>query len=217
MDLQRARFNMVEQQIRPWNVLDRSVLDTVMAVPRENFVPEQFRHLAFTDMNLPIGSGQVMMQPKVEARMLQELEPEPTDRALLIGTGTGYMTALVANLVAEVQSVEIRSEFVTMARDNLAANDVSNVTVVEGDGSDGWDAGFAPDCVIIAGSMPVLSRKFKTAMAVGGRLVAVVGQDPVMNAVLVVRQSELAWYTRSLFETSLPALDNVFVPDKFVF
>ena len=217
MDLQRARFNMVEQQIRPWNVLDRSVLDAVMAVPRENFVPEQFRHLAFADMNLPIGSGQVMMQPKVEARMLQELEPEPTDRALLIGAGTGYMTALVARLVAEVQSVELRSEFVAMAQDNLTANNVSNATVTEGDGGDGWDAEFAPDCLIIAGSMPVLSDHFKTALAIGGRLVAVVGQDPVMNAVLVVRHGESLWHTRSLFETSLPALDNVFVPSEFVF
>ena len=209
MNLETAKFNMVEQQIRPWNVLDRRILDTVMAVSRERFVPQSLRSMAFTDMNLPIGFNQVMMQPKVEARLLQALQPKPSESALEVGTGTGYMAALLAHMVDHVQTVEIRSQLADSAKRNLKDNGIANAEIVEGDGSDGWDAGFAPDCIVISGSMPKLPDSYRTALAIGGRLVAIVGREPIMNAVLVERISETAWNTVSMFETHLPPLDNV--------
>ncbi len=217
MDIEKAKFNMVEQQIRPWNVLNPKILDAVWAVPRDRFVPQQYQELAFVDMNIPIGDDQVMMQPKVEARLLQELEPGPDHTVLEIGTGTGFMAALLACCSKFVDSVEIRPNFVALAERNLADNNVSNVRVIEGDGGQGWQSDQPYDRIFLSGSVFELPDSFRELLTVGGRLVAVVGDDPVMDAICVERTGPVAWQTTYLFETHLPALDNVVQPNRFVF
>ena len=217
MDIELARFNMIEQQVRPWNVLDQRVLDSLNRVSRENFVPEEYRALAFADMNIPIGDGQVMMQPKVEARMIQALDLKSTDKVLEIGTGTGYTTALLASLANDVESVEIREPFALMARNNLQQSGFENVAVVIEDASKGWSSGFKLDCIFISGSFIELPDAYPNSLPIGGRLVAVTGEDPLMSAILITRTGESSWTTNSLFETSLPALDNIEQPERFIF
>ena len=217
MDVERAKFNMVEQQIRPWNVLNQQVLETMTTVPRENFVPAQYRNLAFADINIPIGDGQVMMQPKVEAKLLQALDLQSSDTVLQIGTGTGFTTALLATLGQRVESVEIRDQFVSFSRDNLSRNCIDNVEVVHGDASHGWSSGTVYDCIFISGSVIDLPDSYRHMLAVGGRLVAIVGEDPVMNAIVIKQSEQSIWETTHLFETQLPALNNIKQPDRFVF
>ncbi len=216
-NLEAAKYNMVEQQIRPWNVLDRRILDTIMAESRERFVPYELLSMAFADMNLPIGDGQVMMQPNVEARLLQALQPQSDESVLEIGTGTGYMTALLAKLANFVQTVEIREQLAEFAHANLSESRIGNVDIFIGDGAQGWDAGFSPDCIVLSGSVPRLPDFYKNCLAVGGRLVAIVGSEPIMNAVVVQRVDENAWNTTSLFETCLPPLDHVNDEREFEF
>ena len=217
MDLGRAKFNMVEQQIRPWNVLNPQVLETMTTVPRENFVPQKYRHMAFADMNIPIGDGQVMMQPKVEARLLQALEPSSNDIVLEIGTGTGHVAALLAHQGEHVMTVEIRPEFVSLAKENLFQNNTGNVEVIHGDGAVGWQSDIEFDCIFISGSVIELTDAYRELLTIGGRLVAIVGEEPVMSAILVERSGKAAWKTTYLFETHLPPLDNIPQPDRFVF
>lgn len=217
MDLELAKFNMVEQQIRPWMVLDPHILETMSAVPRENFVPQEYRHLAFADMNIPIGDDQVMLQPKVEARLLQALTPEKDDVALEIGTGTGHVAALLAHCVFDVHSIECRAQFVDLARRNLAGNDVVNVEVIHGDAGQGWDSDIDYNCIFISGSVIELPQSYRELLCIGGRLVAVIGEGSIMDAVLITRTEHADWETEYLFETHLPALDNIDQPDRFVF
>lgn len=217
MNPETARFNMVEQQIRPWNVLNQRVLDTMKSVPRERFVPFKYRNLAFADMDIPIGHGQVMMQPKVEARLLQALEPKRDELALEIGAGSGHTAALLSRMAKNVLTVEIREELAAMARANLDGCGIDNVEVVNGDGAEGWECGFAPDCIVISGSVPVLPESYRRSLAVGGRLAAIVGTDPIMNAIVIERTSDSAWNTTFLFETNLPPLDNAEAPVSFKF
>ncbi len=217
MDLELAKFNMVEQQIRPWNVLSPSVLDTVAAIPRENFVPSTYRHLAFADLQIPIGDGQVMMQPKVEARLLQALAPTGADLALEIGAGTGYVAALLAKTAEEVHTIEYRKQFVELANSNLKANDIRNVKVMHGDAGRGWYADVNYQMIFVSGSLFELPRSYLELLSVGGRLVAVTGNKPVMNAIAVRRIDVANWKTEYLFETLLPPLDNIKQPDRFKF
>ncbi len=217
MDIELAKFNMVEQQIRPWNVLNQQVLETMTTVPRENFVPLQHRALAFADINIPIGDRQVMLQPKVEARLLQALELQRSDSVLQIGTGTGFVAALLATLAKQVESVEIRTDFASQAQNNLSRNGIDNVNVVQGDASQGWRSEQSYDCIFVSGSVVALPDSFIHALNDGGRLVAIVGEDPVMNAVLVERVGAAKWDTAYLFETHLPPLDNIVKPDQFEF
>lgn len=217
MDLELAKFNMVEQQIRPWMVLDPHILETMSAVPRENFVPQEYRHLAFADMNIPIGDDQVMLQPKVEARLLQALTPGKGDVALEIGTGTGHVAALLAHCVFDVHSIECRAQFVDLARRNLAGNDVVNVEVIHGDAGQGWDSDIDYNCIFISGSVIELPQSYRELLCIGGRLVAVIGEGSIMDAVLITRTEHADWETEYLFETHLPALDNIDQPDRFVF
>ena len=212
-----AKINMVEQQIRPWNVLDETVLEIMQEAPREKFVPSQFRQLAYADTNIPIGDNQVMMQPKLEARMLQALAPKHHELALEIGTGTGFTAALLAQLAKHVQTVELRENFATSARKTLSDNQVMNVEVVQGDGAQGWETDFEPSCIWISGSLPELPEAYQEILSVGGRLAAVIGTEPVMSAILVERISKTSWQTFSLFETHLPALDNIPQKNSFVF
>lgn len=217
MNVEQARANMIEQQIRSWEVLDPAILHRLETVPREDFVPARFRELAFADMQIPLGDGAVMMQPKVEARMVQELELGSRDRVLEVGTGTGYVTALLAGLAQEVISVEIRPDLAETAIRNLRRHDIRNARVEVGDAARGWDTDTPFDAILIGGSLPSLPDAFRRILAPRGRLVAVVGQPPVMEAMLLTRIDDGGWTRQSLFDTVLPMLKNAEQPPAFVF
>ena len=217
IDIEHARFNMVEQQIRPWEVLDQSVLDLLFAVRREEFVPPQYRSLAFVDMEIPLGHGETMLAPKLEARMLQELAIKATDRILEVGTGSGYMTALLARRGAHVTSVEIVAEFSAAAGARLSALGITNVAREEGDAARGWRKSAPYDVIVLTGSVPVLAEEFQQSLKPGGRLLAVVGEAPVMAARLITRAAGGACNSVVLFETCIPSLRNAPQPERFVF
>ena len=216
-DPEHARFNMVEQQIRPWEVLDPQVLDLLFRVHREDYVPEQYRELAFVDMEIPIGHDEKMLQPKQEARMLQGLAIKNSDRILEVGTGSGYMTALLASLGNHVYSVDIVPEFTRSAALKLAAHGITNVTLETGDAARGWDKHAPYDVIVLTGSVPVLSEAFQKSLAPGGRLIAVVGDPPVMEAQLITYTSAGAYGSTGLFETCIAPLRNAPQPERFVF
>ena len=216
-DIERARFNMVEQQIRTWEVLDQQVLDLLFEVRREDFVVAEYRSLAFVDMEIPIGKGERMLTPKLEARMLQELAVLPGDRILEVGTGSGYLTALLARRGAHVTSVEIDPEFSAAAAARLAAHDISNITLDVGDAARGWDQRGPYDVIVLTGSVPVLADEFQRSLKPGGRLLAVVGEAPVMQARLTTSAGGGACNTVTLFETCIPVLRNAPQPARFVF
>jgi protein-L-isoaspartate(D-aspartate) O-methyltransferase len=215
MSVELARHNMIEQQIRPWEVADDKVLNLIADVPREEFVPAGFENLAFADMNIPLEHGEVMMSPKIEARMLQALEIKPTDTALEIGTGSGYLTALLAKLARHVYSVDIHEDFVSQVARKLEDDDIVNVTLEQGDAATGWPKHGPYDVIAITGSLPLLSENFQQSLRVGGRLFAIVGDSPVMEARLITRTGENEFHTEDLFETDLPPLRNAPQPDRF--
>ncbi|MEK6245409.1 MAG: protein-L-isoaspartate O-methyltransferase [Pseudomonadota bacterium] len=221
MNLEQARTNMIEQQIRTWEVLDQDVLDLLYTVPREEFVPQEYHNLAFTDMEIPIGEGQKMWSPKMEARILQELTVKKTDRVLEIGTGSGYLTALLAHRAAQVTSVEIHPALAAMGRANIARHGLDNVTLEIGDGARGLPPGFpykGPyDIVVLTGSVPVLPRALLESLTAGGRAFAVMGDSPVMTAKLVTCTAPGAFRTVELFETLLAPLANCEQPSRFRF
>ena len=217
MNLEQARANMVEQQIRPWEVLDPAVLDLLYAVPREEFVPPAVRNLAFADLELPIGEGEKMMAPKIEARILQGLALRKTERVLEVGTGSGYLTALLARLAAHVHSLEIRPALAAFGRANLERQAVDNVTLEIGDGSRG-DAKRAPyDAIVLTGSTPVLPATLREQLAPGGRLFAVVGEAPIMVARLITCTAPGAYATVDMFDTVLAPLVNAEPAARFRF
>ena len=217
MNLEQARFNMVEQQIRTWEVLDQAVLDLLYAVPREEFVPAAFRKLAFADLEIPIGEGEAMMAPRIEARIVQALALGKTDRVLEVGTGSGYLTALLARCAAHVFSLEIRPGLAAFGRDNLARHGADNVTLEVGDGARG-DPKRAPyDAIVLTGSTPVLPAALREQLAPGGRLFAVVGEPPMMVAQLISCAAPGAYSSVSLFDTVLAPLVNAERPPRFSF
>jgi protein-L-isoaspartate(D-aspartate) O-methyltransferase len=217
MNLEQARFNMVEQQIRTWEVLDQQVLDLLFRVHREDYVPQQYRALAFADMEIPIGHGEKMLAPRMEARMLQELALRPGDKILEVGTGSGYMTALLASLGSHVYSVDLVPEFTRTAAARLTAHGVANVTLDTGDAARGWDRYGPYDAIALTGSVPVLPDAFLKSLLPGGRLIAVVGEPPVMEAQLVTCVTHGAYNTTRLFETCIAPLRNALQPERFVF
>ena len=217
MNIEQARFNMIEQQIRPWEVLDQKVLDLLFVVKREDFAPPAYRNLAFADMEIPIGSGQVMLAPKIEAKQLQELAIKKTDKVLEIGTGSGYMAALLAAHADHVVTVESRPELAEFAKQNLQRAGVSNVTVEIGNGSNGWAQRGPYDAIVISGSVPTLPEALLKQLRVGGRMAVVVGEAPVMEAQLITCTAEGAFNTVNLFETVIPALDGVTAKTSFSF
>lgn len=217
LNIEQARFNMVEQQIRPWDVLDASVLDLLFAVKREEFVPAASRDLAFADLELPIGHGQVMLQPKLEARLLQELAVKKTDKALEVGAGSGYMAALLAAKAAQVTTIEINPELAKTATANLKAAGVANARVEVGDGLQGWSAGAPYDVIVVSGSVPVLPEALLAQLKVGGHLAAIVGTAPVMEAQIITCTAPHTYSTLNLFETVAPALQGAPQPSTFSF
>ncbi|ARP96714.1 protein-L-isoaspartate O-methyltransferase family protein [Bordetella genomosp. 13] len=209
-DVERARFNMVEQQIRPWDVLDSKVLDALFAVRREQFVPPALRALAFSDIEIPleinaVDTRETMLPPKVEARLAQELRLQPTDCVLEIGTGSGYQAALLGHLAQQVTSVEIDSRLVAFAQQNLQLNNVTNVKVETGDGRNGWGS-TEFDAILVTGSVPSVPDALKYQLRVGGRMVVVVGQAPVMTACRITRTTAASFETVNLFETMVKPL-----------
>jgi len=216
MNLDQARFNMVEQQIRTWEVLDQEVLDLLFEVRREEFVPPNAQSLAFVDMEIPLGLGEIMLAPKMEARMLQELSVKSTDKVLEIGSGSGYMTALLAKRAAFVESVEIVPELSAFAAKNLAAHRIENVKLHVGDAAKGWSGG-PYDVIVLTGSTPILAPAFLSMLNPGGRLLAVIGDAPVMKATLfnAAEKGEIARV--ELFETCVKPLRNAPQPERFVF
>jgi len=217
MNLEQARNNMVEQQIRTWEVLDQDVLDLLYTVPREEFVPPSCRNLAFTDMEIPIGEGERMWAPKMEARVLQELAPKRSDRVLEVGTGSGYLTALLAHRAAQVYSVEIRPALAAFGKANIQRHGVDNVTLEVGDGARGYAKWGPYDIVVLTGSVPMLPRALLESVASGGRLFAVVGEAPVMTAKLLTCSAPGALRSAELFETLIAPLANCERPSRFTF
>src|SRR5438046_5257703 len=218
MNLEQARFNMVEQQIRTWEVLDQDVLDLLYLVPREEFVLPQHRSLAFSDIHIPLGEGEYMWEPKMEARVLQELAVrKSTDRVLEVGTGSGYLTALLAHRAAHVYSVELKPSLAALGRANLERHGTANITLEIGDAARGWERHAPYHAIVLTGSTPVLPRAFLDQLEVGGRLFAVVGEAPVMTARVVSCTAPGAFHNVDLFETVVAPLTNAEQPSRFRF
>lgn len=216
IDREQARFNMVEQQIRPWDVLDMRVLDLLPKVRREQFVPPGMEALAFMEVEIPLGHGVSMWQPKMEARVLQELQLEPADKVLEVGTGSGYLTALLSHLAAHVTSVEIVAELSLQAARKLTSHNLENVSVVVGDAANGWGAE-QYDVIVLTGSVPMEPKAFLANLKVGGRLFAVVGDAPVMHARLITRSDAETFERATLFEINIAPLQCAPQPERFVF
>ncbi|WP_225781657.1 protein-L-isoaspartate O-methyltransferase [Xenophilus sp. Marseille-Q4582] len=215
------RFNMIEQQIRPWNVLEPQILDLLSVVRREDYVPAVHRSMAFFDMELPLGDGrdpgQCMLSPKVEARILQDLQVKPTDTVLEIGTGSGYMAALLAHRAARVLTLEIDEKLAKQAAQTLRANGVGNVEVRHADGAKPLASGPTFDVIVLSGSVARVPQNLLGSLNNGGRLAAIVGEEPMMRAHFVTRLSEGKWETQQPWDTVAPRLLNFPEPSRFSF
>lgn len=224
MNVEQARFNMIEQQIPPWDVLDQGVLSLLAEMRREDFVPAAHRALAFVDMQIPlkdgadaIAHGHCMLEPKVEARLLQELQVQRSDRVLEVGAGSGYMAALLAHKAQQVTTLEIDPALAKLAGDNLRRAAVTNATVREADGSAGWSADGPYDVIVLSGSVPEVPSTILDQLKLGGRLATVVGHDPVMRAVIMTRVGEREFRRQELFDTLTPRLAGFPEPTRFRF
>lgn len=217
MNIEQARFNMIEQQIRPWNVLDQDVLDLLLVVKREEFVPAAHKALAFVDTEIPLPGGEAMFTPKLEARILQEVQVKKHENVLEIGAGSGYMAALLAHKARHVTTVEILPELKTMAEMNLSKAGIGNVTVELGNGAQGWAKGAPYDVIVISGALEELPDAILKQIKVGGRVAAIIGQAPVMTAQIVTRVSETAYDTVKVFETNVKPLADAVTASRFTF
>lgn len=217
MNTEQARFNMIEQQIRPWDVLDPSVLSLLAVVKREDFVPAAYRSMAFFDTEVPLQNGQCMLAPKIEARLLQELEVRKHERVLEIGAGSGHMAALLAHKARQVVTLEIDPQLAKLASENLKRASVTNVSVMEGDGSKRLPTAGPFDAILLSGSVASIPQNLLDELTVGGRLAAIVGQEPVMNAVLVTRVGEKEFKSVNLFDTVAQRLVGFDEPSRFHF
>jgi protein-L-isoaspartate(D-aspartate) O-methyltransferase len=221
MNIETARFNMIEQQIRPWEVLDGQVLSLLSIVKRENFVPLAHKALAFADMEIPLQSsvskGQCMLAPKVEARLLQDADIKATDKVLEVGTGSGYMAALLAQQAASVLSFEIDPALAQMARTHLQNEGIANVEVRQADGSHGAPADGPFDVIVLSGSVPDVPQHLLKQLKLGGRLLAIVGEEPVMRASVITRNGEQQWQTSEPWDTMAPRLQGFPEHNRFSF
>ncbi len=212
MNIELARFNMIEQQIRPWNVFDENVLNTLKSVPREGFVQEQYKSLAFSDVEIPLPNQQKMLFPRIEARLLQELSLKTTDKVLEIGTGSGYVTAVLAKLTDFVYSVEINDTNRSFAVNNLTRAGIKNVSITAGDGQNGLPSKALFDKIFVGCGLTQVSSELKSQLAIGGKLVAIVGNDYIMEAVLITHETQDNFTEQTLFETQL---DKIVEPHQF--
>lgn len=217
MNIEQARFNMVEQQIRPWNVLDADVLSLLSVVKREDFVPVAYKAMAFTDMEIPLGHGQCMLAPRVEARLLQDISAKKHEKVLEIGAGSGYMTALLAHRAQHVVALEINPELAAMARTNLAKAGIHNAEVQLLDGSQGAPAEAPFDAIVLNGSVAEVPPALLAQLKVGGRLIAVVGNEPMMYTTLITRTSDTNFTSSQVWDTVIPRLLNFPEPSQFKF
>jgi protein-L-isoaspartate(D-aspartate) O-methyltransferase len=218
MNIEKARFNMIEQQIRPYDVLAQDILELLFVVKREAFVPAAYKDLAFFDTEIPLPCGENMLTPKYEARVLQEANIKKHENVLEIGTGSGYMAALLAHRARHVTSLEIEPELKALAQKNLTAYGVANVEVLSADGAQGWAGSNGPfDVIVISGSLPVLPEAFLQQIKIGGRILATLGEEPVMTAQVVTRISETTFETVKMFETSVKPLRHATTPSHFKF
>ena len=221
MDMEQARFNMIEQQIRPWNVADAHVLSLLEVVKREDFVPLAHKALAFVDMEIPLreggARGQVMLAPRIEARLLQDAAVQKHEKVLEVGTGSGYMAALLAHRAQRVITVEIEPELARLARANLQKAGVHNVEVLELDASQGIKAEGPFDVIVLSGSVAEVPQVLLAQLKLGGRLVGIVGEEPAMNATVVTRTGETTWTTKTPWDTVAPRLLNFPAPSRFKF
>ena len=216
MNIELARHNMVEQQVRPWDVLDSRVLEALSAVPREDFVAPAHRNLAFTDMCLPLAHGEVMMKPVIEGRVLQAAAPARSESVLEIGTGSGFLTACLARLAQSVHSIEQHADLADAARARLQAAGIGNVTIEVGDAVERFTPPQPYDVVVATGAVFAVPERWREWVRPGGRLLAVVGESPVQRAVLYTRGSDSKWSEQALFETDLPYLTHAAPPARFV-
>ena len=215
MNLDQARFFMVEQQIRPWDVLDPKILDLFMDIPRHLFVEAGNEELAYSDIELPIGQNQNMMHPKIEGRLLQALDIDENDTVLEVGTGSGYLTALMANLGKTVTTIELHEDIQKIAKTRLES--YKNIEFVAGDAANSWNDGKDYDAIILTGSVATVPQSFKEQLTLGGRLALVTGQAPAMTAQVITRISNQEWETETLFETDLAPLTNAAATSSFNF
>lgn len=212
-----ARFNMLAQQIRPWEVDDEAVLDVMAKVPREEFVPASWRGLAFSDFPIPLDHGETMLKPNLEGRVLQALDLKPTDKALLIGTGSGYLAACMARLSQSVDSIDIHEDFTQTAQQHMHNLGIKNVRLITADASNGWGSADQYDAILISAAVTELTADMTKGLRKGGRLIAFVGTEPTIHTTQVVRDEHGALHQTSLFETVVPPLHTAAVPEKFTF
>lgn len=217
MNFEKARFNMVEQQIRPWEVLDFDVLDLLMSVRREEFVPEAYKSLALSEAEIPLGHGGSMLIPVIEGKILQAIQVKRSDKVLEVGAGSGYFAALLAARADWVRTVEIEPALVTMAHENLKRYGVENVIVEEGDAIRGWPSNAPYDLIVVSGGVPFIPETLLQQIKVGGRLFAFVGEPQLMTATLVTQVSEGNFRTESLFENAVPMMRNAPQKSQFKF
>ncbi|MEY3793803.1 MAG: hypothetical protein RLZZ521_1131 [Pseudomonadota bacterium] len=215
--LEQARFNMVEQQIRPWQVLDPAVLHTLQHIARELFVPAAYQALAYTDIEIPLGHGQAMVAPRIDARLMHDVALKPTDKVLEIGTGSGYLTALLADRSHHVVSLEINPELHAKACANLQSAGIFNVDLRMADGYAGASDAGPFDAIVLGGSVYEVPQVLLDQLKVGGRLIAIVGEEPVMQATLHIRTSASAWDHKALWDTTAPRLLGFKQPSRFTF
>jgi protein-L-isoaspartate(D-aspartate) O-methyltransferase len=217
MDIEQTRFNMIEQQIRPWEVLDSHVLQLLATVKREDFVPLAHKALAFVDMEIPLGHGACMLAPKVEARLLQDLQVQKHEKVLEIGAGSGYMAALLAHRAQRVISLEIVPELAQMARTNLQKAGIYNAEARQGDGAEDMSVDGPFDVIVLSGSVESIPSALLAQLKIGGRLAAIVGNEPMMRATIVKRISDTATQTSQPWDTVAPRLQSFAVASKFNF
>lgn len=217
MNFETARHNMIEQQIRPWNVLDQHSLDALKHVPREDFVPKAFKKMAFSDVQIPLANNQTMLAPKIEAHILQAVQVQANDHVLEVGTGTGFLTALLAEKAKKVTSLEIFPELTNQAQKNIDQQGISNVQLETRDAAHGYASSINYDVIVLSGAMPDVPMDYKKLLSQGGRLFAVTGESPNMSARLLTRVADDQWSDVVLFETELDMLVNAEEKESFKF